>query len=61
MTSKRHLRRKSREGKVKYLSKEEAQGAIGKNVRLGKVTGFIMAYRCKFCKFYHVGHVSRAR
>lgn len=46
-------RARSCEGKVAY-AKKDAQAAAN---RLYKRTlGFYKAYRCKFCKKWHVGH-----
>jgi hypothetical protein len=47
MSSKRHIRRKSCEGKVRYATVEEARK---------RLRGGMNAYRCKFCGGYHIGH-----
>ena len=54
MSSKRNERRKQCIGKVPHDSIGEA---IGHRKSLNKIGEFnLNAYRCKFCKKYHVGH-----
>jgi len=54
MASKRHVRRKSCTGKIKYESKEDA---VIKTIIIKRKTGEkLNAYKCKFCKRYHIGH-----
>ncbi len=59
MASKRHVRRKSCEGKIKYLTMEDARNASGRARRLG--TGSFTAYKCKFCEYYHKGHKAKPK
>jgi hypothetical protein len=51
MASKRRIRRKMCVGKKRHRDLKGAQIHI-------KVCGYqgVMAYHCKFCGFYHVGH-----
>lgn len=61
MASKRKLRRRSCEGKIRYKSYEEA---VAVATRLTKQLGeYYRVYRCQFCKgtgkrVYHVGRAS---
>ena len=57
MASKRRIRRNKCEGKVRYPSMDEAIGAACALRRIEKKTGWqAQAYRCSFCRGYHVGH-----
>ncbi len=53
MASKRRLREKSCNGKIKHT----LTGAL-QHKKLLKVQGGenIHAYKCRFCKYYHIGH-----
>jgi len=55
MSSKRHLRRKSCEGKARYDDLDSARSAAR---RRSYATGhLIVAYRCRFGRqHYHIGH-----
>lgn len=57
MASKRHLRRRSCEGKVRHASAAAAQLAAGK-LRKTHDGGAWAAYRCQFCGAWHVGRQS---
>lgn len=57
MSSKRHLRRRSCEGKVAYESQVEAARQAGL-VRRAHQGGSWAAYRCDFCGKWHVGRPS---
>ncbi len=57
MASKRHLRRKSCEGKRSFPTMEEAGRAAG--VSSGVYRTFLTAYRCQFCHRFHIGHPPR--
>jgi len=62
MASKRAIRRKACDGKVRHKDKKSAMYAIFCMVKdIGKLSGFIAPYKCKFCKQYHVGHPPRGR
>lgn len=54
MASKRHLRRKSCDGKKKYPNSAIASNAAFARGRISK--SWIIPYRCKFCGGYHIGH-----
>lgn len=57
MSSKRRLRRKSCEGKVRHVDPNAAQAAARSLVRAGKSRGgIIRVYCCSFCNGYHLGH-----
>lgn len=57
MSSKRHLRRKACEGKVRHESSAAAMRHIRSLRRQGDLyTGPLNAYRCEFCRGYHIGH-----
>lgn len=60
MASKRRLRRRSCEGKVRHCEEQQAAAAAK---RLRKVTGNyrIGWYRCRFCKGWHIGRRGRKR
>ena len=54
MASKRHLRRKQCQGKVRYVSQDEAKRMsmlVG-----GRHRSFLLPYHCEFCNGYHYGH-----
>lgn len=56
MASKRHQRRKMCDGKKKHNTKKEASV---EKMRLYKNAGSsarLSAYKCPFCRKYHVGH-----
>lgn len=57
MASKRRLRRRQCEGKVKHATAENAAIAIRKVHRAKGHQGQMHAYRCPFCGQFHVGHV----
>jgi len=53
MASKRHIRRRSCESKIKHLDLKAAKHHAWK---IGKKTGEkYYPYKCKFCNGYHVG------
>lgn len=58
MASKRRLRRKSCEGKVRHLTMAGAQ--IQARLARRNTGESIGAYKCKHCKGYHVGHALRS-
>ncbi len=54
MSSKRRIRRKSCTGKVQFPDLTRATAA---SIALFKNKGErVGAYRCRFCKQYHIGH-----
>ena len=55
MASKRNIRRKSCEGKIRYISVEAALHQI-LFLHKKSYTGRLNAYHCKFCSGVHVGH-----
>ena len=61
MASKRHLRRKACEGKIRYSSVADAQPHIEELYRRRKAHGTIHAYKCPFCGGFHVGHPPKQR
>ena len=54
MASKRHLRRKQCDGKIKYPDALTAHRSAG--VASDRSSGWISSYKCEFCGFYHIGH-----
>ena len=54
MSSKRRLRRKGCEGKVRHASKSD--GDYAAHLARQKYRDGLFAYRCRFCRGYHVGH-----
>lgn len=57
MSSKRHQRRKACDGKRRYETSEEA---VKLACYLTHRDGYPMrAYKCQFCRGYHVGHMPR--
>jgi hypothetical protein len=56
MTSKRRLRRKSCENKIKYNLRNAIKT---KNRLLDSGETFITYYKCSFCKNYHIGHTNK--
>lgn len=59
MASKRHLRRRSCEHKIRHADKPAAQVALRRAVRQWGHTGFFKVYFCPFCNGYHVGHAPK--
>lgn len=64
MASKRAIRRKSCDGKVRYVSVEEAEQARKKSYsgsrKNGVFCGLLNIYFCEFCNGYHQGHHKRS-
>lgn len=61
MASKRRLRRKACQGKVRYTCAADAQWAM-RGLHFGKGwQGYMQVYLCPFCKGYHYGHPPRRR
>lgn len=58
MASKRHIRRKVCGGKVRHTSSNAAYAAINALRRNCRVNGRMNAYRCRFCKGWHIGHAN---
>lgn len=56
MASKRRLRRKQCEGKIRYASTESAVNGIRLLHRKYGHRGQLKAYRCPFCRYWHIGH-----
>lgn len=56
MTSKRLLRRKACEGKVRHQS---LAAAMAHKDSLRLQGDHVRAYQCKFCGYWHVGHPPR--
>ncbi len=57
MSSKRRLRRKMCEGKVRHATRELAMVAVAYHAKRGQYT---TTYLCKFCRGWHVGHPTTA-
>jgi hypothetical protein len=57
MASKRALRKKSCEGKIRFATNDNAMKAAVSYMR--KFGGWMKPYRCRFCGHYHIGHPSR--
>lgn len=59
MASKRRLRRKGCEGKVRYLTHKDAVFAVGRVIARTKGDKMNI-YKCAFCGgAYHLGHLTR--
>jgi len=56
MSSKRAMRRKSCDGKIRYLSREKARSKVFKMSFDGRS---LDVYRCDFCGGWHIGHTMR--
>ena len=56
MASKRRLRRNACDGKRQYPDYHQAFDSLQALRRLGKVSGRITVYKCKYCRSFHVGH-----
>lgn len=54
MASKRRLRRKQCEGKIKFPDQLAAGRAASSHVK--KFGQWMTAYHCKFCHGFHIGH-----
>jgi len=57
MSSKRKLRRKKCEGKTRYTTRDSAWCAARKLKKT--LAQNIRAYKCKFCKGWHIGHTPK--
>mgnify|MGYP001617140279 FL=1 len=57
MASKRRLRRRACEGKLRYVSHAQAHAAI--SAQTWKWTAHMSAYPCPHCGRYHIGHTPR--
>lgn len=57
MSSKRHIRRKACGRKYRYTSVEAAVDAAFQRTRVTRTK--IQAYRCRFCKGWHIGHAPK--
>jgi len=57
MASKRHLRRKSCEGKIRFTDAASAQRAATSHEYAFK--HWMVPYPCKFCGGYHIGHPNK--
>lgn len=53
MSSKRQIRRKQCEGKIRHTTQVGAYIALKNTPRDGKRMN---VYRCKFCRGWHIGH-----
>lgn len=60
VASKRRLRRKACDGKTRHATIQDAKRAIWelrrKDARLGRFTGRMNAYYCRYCRQIHIGH-----
>ena len=56
MSSKRRLRRKQCEGKVRHPDRDAALAHIFSLVRKGKARGLMSPYKCRWCGAWHMGH-----
>lgn len=57
MSSKRHVRRKQCEAKLRHPTEALASVALRKLKRRTDFNGGLMGvYHCRFCKGWHVGH-----
>jgi hypothetical protein len=54
MSSKRHIRRRSCEGKTAYPSIDKARYAA--HLASKRSSEKIVPYRCEFCRQWHIGH-----
>ncbi len=57
MASKRRVRAKACDGKVRHASQQDAQHACFLTKK--RLSEWLIAYKCKFCKGWHVGHPPR--
>jgi hypothetical protein len=58
MASKRRIRRQQCGRKIKYHTRHEAATAAYKSEQKFK-DGWMDAYKCPFCKCWHVGHTPK--
>jgi hypothetical protein len=59
MSSKRRLRRKSCESKIRHPDKTSA--ILHLKALQRKTDDWLVVYHCKFCKGWHVGHPTHKR
>lgn len=60
MASKRAIRRKQCDGKVRHADAAAAMLARATLNRRKGYQGTMNVYRCAFCKGYHIGHAARS-
>jgi len=61
VSSKRRVRRAACSGKVKHKTEQEARRALSYLMRGPNYDGQqLVAYRCQFCRQFHLGHVPYA-
>ena len=58
MASKRRLRRKACDGKIKHATMQDAM--LAAKLSSKKFNGRISAYKCQYCGSFHVGHTPKA-
>lgn len=58
MSSKRGVRRKACEGKIKYPDSASAKKVIW---YMKHKDGWLNVYKCKFCHCYHIGHAPKRK
>lgn len=56
MSSKRHIRRQSCEGKVRYPDMETASRYAKEACK--RAHNWIVPYHCQFCGSFHIGHAT---
>jgi len=61
MSSKRHLRRKACDGKVRHKTQQDAIYQIISLRKDNQNVKLLKPYRCKFCKKFHIGHKRKTR
>jgi hypothetical protein len=54
--SKRGSRKRACETKRRYETADEARGAMYGAARRGAALKSLIAYRCKYCPGWHIGH-----
>jgi hypothetical protein len=56
MTSKRAIRRKECDGKIRHVTSDDGKAAVKRMRIASKAEGRLDVYKCQFCNGYHVGH-----
>lgn len=61
MASKRAIRRRACEGKVRHGDKESALAHLYWSLRRFEQAGYLNVYPCRFCGGWHIGHKPRPK
>lgn len=61
MASKRAIRRRACEGKIRHTSRDAALAYMHWSIRRFRPPSALNVYPCKFCRGWHIGHKPRPK